>query len=465
MAKYRSPLRSLGIVFIAIVSIACLALDAWYAYLHFFGKEQVVSNTVTVSNMKVARADSETGEITEDEKCFIEVNIYDNCFELKFNELYDESQSAFYSYGIQLMIKDNVDKKLSDDDVFDGTYSSTIYSENRIKNQKEYDNKETFVFRLQLFYSYFNEVMSDKNYNYLDLYEYQSFDNYETPLQSTRLQDKDEFFKIQVTTNGKNENFALSFLNYDLKTEYDSMFNQSNYLDITNLPKIGSQEKINHYEDNLFSAKYYFDRITYYRALDIYYLIESIANSTKGLAPGFKGETYLKMPDVFKIMKYNENSGKYERLGTEDAKVKLSASNIVYSRIKLTVHEGNMTKSSQSMFNKFREIQNYDSDKTQIDMTDYLTGRNIIIATLDDLDWIDTGDSGVYYFKLSDEFKNRWKQYKLSSYVKVFIDVDMLNQYGITISGSGLQPDDDFFIYEVVTSNGDVLYKGVDKYV
>lgn len=462
MAKKNSPLKSLGTFFIALVAIICLAADGWFAYIHFFGKEQVASTTMTVSDMTVKRADAVSGEVTEDTKTFLEVNIFDNCFELKFNELYDENQTAFYSYGIQLIIKDGLTKKLTDSDAFDGTFSKSIYSEKVIEDRLEYNEKESMVFRLKLFYSYFNEVFTQKSYNYLDLYEYQSFDDYETPLQSTRLQDGDEFFKIQINEDGENKNFALSFIDYEESQTYDSMFNLKKSLKTDGLTKIGTSQKLNHSEDKFFSASYYFDKITYYRALDIYYLIESIADSTKGLAPGFVGETYLKMPDVFKLFRFNENTQKYERLGTEDAKVKLSASNVVYSKIKLTVHEGNLTKSSQSMFKKYRTIQNYDSDETQIDMTDYLSGKNLIIATLDDLDW-KTTSSGEYYFSLSQEFRKRWSDYKNSSYVKVLIDKSFLETCNISLSSSIFEFDDEFFVYQITTNTGEILYKGVEN--
>lgn len=453
MAKTNYKSKSFGKIFLAIIAIVCLALDAWFAYIHFFGEEKIVSTTATFSNMEVQRTEEATGEIVKEQKTFLEVNYYDNCIEIKFNQLYDEEQTAFYSYGIQLMIKDGIEKTLTNEDVFDGNYGKEIYSK-LIEDDKEMYSSWLYFQKCKIFYDVYNKVLTGKNYTNLDLYEYQSFDDYETPLQSTFLQDGDEFFKLQVKDGENKKVYALKFKNYDT----DAFKN----LITTDLIKIGNQTDYKYTSNGFVKLNSYYDDITYYRATDIYYFIETIANSVKGLAPGFVGETYLKMPDVFNLFEYSEENDEYKHIGKyNDFTGKLGAENIIYSRIKLTVHEGDMTKSSQSIFNKFREYQNYDSNPDEVDMTDYLTGRNLITATLDDLTWESTNESGKYKFSLSNEFKVRWNEYKNTSFIKVVIDTEFLENNGLTYSGFDL--DEDFFVYQIKTTQGDILYQGVDN--
>lgn len=456
--------KSFGKIFIAIIAFVCLALDGWFAYIHFFGKEKIVSTTATFSDMEVSRIDSETGEVVTEQKTFLEVNYYDNCVEIKFNQLYDENETAFYSYGIQLMIKDGLEKDLTNEEIFDGSYSKSLYSE-LIEDDKLKFEQFMYLQKCRVYYDTYNEVVTDKNYNYLDLYEYQSFDDYETPLQSTFLQDGDSSFMLQAKENEETKIYKLQFKNYNTKThvEFESLdFKTKTELVTTDLVNVGTELKFNHQENPLFRLHHYYDEITYYRALDIYYFIESISNSVKGLAPGFIGETYLKMPDIFNLYEYNDSSQQYEQIGgINDLTGKITSEEIIYSKIKLTVHEGNLTKSSQSMFNKYREFQNYDSNSEEIDMTDYLTGRTLITATLDDLNWnMVANESGYYTFSLSKDFKTRWNSHRTTSFIQVIIDMNFLTENGLTYDGFEL--DADFFVYQIKTTDGEILYQGVE---
>lgn len=455
--------KSFGKIFIAIIAFICLSLDCWYAYIHFFGKEKTVSTSITFSDMEVQKLDTISGEIETETKTFLEVNLFDNCVEIKFNQLYDENQSAFYSHGIQLMVKDGVEKDLSSEDIFDGTYNKSLYSE-LVKNDKLVYEGTHYLQRCKIFYDIYNKVVSDKHYNYIDLYEYQSFDDYETPLQSTFLQDGDSSFKLQTKDGGENKIFALKFKNYDSKITLDDSglaIDLEKRLDTTNLVNIGTELIFNHQENPTFELHHYYDEITYYRALDIYYFIESLANSVEGLAPGFIGETYLRMPDIFKVLKYDESSQQYIDVGSlEDWSGKVTAENISYTKIKLTVYEGDITKSSQSMFNRYRGYQNYNENPDEIDMTDYLTGKSIITATLEDLNWKLIGTDNLYTFSLSKEFKSRWIEYKNTIYIKVIIDSTYLEENYLKYYN--FEIDDDFFIYQILTSDGKSLYQGVN---
>lgn len=458
MSNYNKG-KSFGRIFLAIIAVFCLILDGWFAYIHFFGKEKVVSTTATFSDLEVEKIDQITGEVVTEQKTFLEVNKFDNCIEIKFNQLYDENQTAFYSYGIQLMVKDNVEKTLASENIFNGNYTKEIYSE-QLENDKLIYESLLYLQKCKVYHDVYNKVVTDKNYTYLDLYEYQSFDNYETPLQSTFLQDGNQMFKLQAKNGAENKIYALKFENYETEYEIENKTFKEKLI-TKNLINVGNEIIYSHDKYGVFSLSSYYDEVNYFRANDIYYFIESIANSINGLAPGFIGETYLRLPSCFDLYEYDESKQAYSNIGDlNDLTSKIDSENIIYSKIKLTVHEGNLTKSSQSFFNKYREIQNYDSNPDDADMTDYLTGKNLITATLLDLDWEATSQSGVYIFSLSDAFKLKWKDFKTSSFVKILIDVEFLNKNNLSYGGFDL--DEDYFIYQVKTTQNDILYQGVN---
>ena len=85
MAKYKNSIGSIILkTVISIVAVICLALDFWYIYIKNFGTSKTVSNSVVVSDMEVVKTDILTGETVTETKCFIEANMYDNVFEIKF---------------------------------------------------------------------------------------------------------------------------------------------------------------------------------------------------------------------------------------------------------------------------------------------------------------------------------------------------------------------------------------------
>lgn len=454
MAKNKSIGKTIGIVFISFITVICIALDLWYLYINKFGQAKTESNTVVVSDMEISRTDIITGETVTETKCFIEANVYDNVFELKFNQLLDESNTAFYSTGIQLIA--NSGKTIFDKDIFDGNYSKTLKTET-VSFEKEIFNDFKGLSRCRIYESTYNSILTNKDYYNLELFEHQSSDDYETPFSGTSLQIGDESFKVQVKENGENEIFRLTFKDYDEELNYFS-----NNLDVSKMTKVGESTTFVK-GTGTFNIKHYYDTYNYYRAYDIYYLVEHIATAVRGLAAGYIGESYIKMPDIFNVERYNSDTKLYDKLGTNgDKTVNLYSEICLYDKIKLTVHEGQMTKSTQSIFNKFGEYQNYDANPDEIDTTDYLTGRCLISATLDDLTWITTNESGVYKFALSEEFKHKFQSYKKSAFVKVVIDLERLEQNNIIYSGFEFDSMGDFTLYQIVTSDGSVLFQGVN---
>lgn len=464
---YKQPnKKSLGktllTVLLSILGVVAVALDIWCGYIHFFGKEKAVSNTVNISDMKVEYKDA-TGETVTETKTFLEVNAFDNAVEIKFNMLMDESETRFYSQGIQLIVKDGLEKTISSSDIFKGHYTSELASQRTELNLDDNWLVNHFGYRHDI-------VWNDKVYNYIDVFNYQSADDYQTPLSGGTLFEDDKMFKIQVKKGDETKIMGMRFRCYDEKRVSGvnailSMLdgNKGMMIDTANMVKVADSYSQRLEETWIFKNSVRHDYYYYYRAFDMDYLMEYITNSVAGLAHGFVGETYLELPDVFKLYEYNEEKGSYGAVNGEQKNeiVKLDTSTFLFSKIKLTVNDGNLVSSTQSMFNRIRNYQNYTTDENYIDKTDYLTGRSLITATLDNLDWIETETAGVYTFALSEDFKKKWSKFKYSAFIKVVIDSEYLEECGITYQNFDLTSADDFTIYNIKTTAGDTLYEGV----
>lgn len=456
MASFKNITSTITKLFLTLVVIVCIALDVGALYIHFFGKSKAISTTVEISDMTVSRDNPETGDTIIETKTFLEVNVFDNAIEIRFNDLLDETESYFFSQGVQLIVKNlstitGITKNSKE--LLNGTYGSVLKQSLVSETQTE---DEIFFNK---FKSEYNQVVTDKTYTNLNLYEYQSADNFETPLLSNLLQSSDTMFKLQAKDGESTKVLGVKFKQYDTKKNGLGV----ETLDVSNMTYVQQDYKLETKYSGLFNAieNEYITYTNVYRAFDIYYLIEFIANSISGLTDGFTGETYLKLPDIFDFYKFDGDA--YIEVGTEDNKfIGVNAQEISFYKMKITVNSGNLESSNQSLFNMYKNTQNYNANPDYIDMTDYLTGRSLLTATLDDLDWNSTESTGVYTFALSNSWRTKWKEFKSTSFVLVVIDTDYLNSCNITYDGFDLTSQDDFIIYQIITEDGEILYKGVN---
>ena len=442
-------------VTLAVLGVIAISLDMWCGYIHFFGKQKETSTTVNIDGMTVKYEDASTGETVTETKTFLEVNVFNNAVEIRFNDLVDETQTAFFSQGIQFIIKDGIEKTFASDDVFNGYYTKEIAS----KVEKEMtDYRYTFL----TFYDYieYSHIMTNKNYSYLDVYEYQSGDDFETSLNSNLLQSGDEFFKLQVKEGDSRKVIGVKFKDYAVSYPENNGLSGA-VLDVSDMTRIASESKT----ESKITALLYNKKIdktnNYYRAYDLSYFLEYIASAVQGLAPGYVGETIIKMPDIFNFYEMGATGEYTELVAPSDAFMKLNNTAVSYDKIKITVHDKELESSSQSMFNKLRNYQNYSTNDEFIDMSDYLTGRCLLVATLDDLNWIATDTPNVYNFELSQEFKTKWESYRTSSFVKIEIDMEYLQECGITYNSFDLSSLDNYVLYQIETTQNQILYQGV----
>lgn len=439
--------KVLGIVILSAIIFVCLGLDGWYIYLHYFGEEKTVNQTVIVSDMTVSKLDEETGVNIEDTRVFAEFNVFDNVIEIKFNYFMNENATDFYSQGIQLIMKDDKEYTVSDPDAYAGSYSKEIYKE--IYRTDRHQHVGFAGITVNTVTDYLHRVLGLKNYYNFDLYEYQSYDNFsETSLNAVELQNGNE--KFFITFGGDEEVYGLTFKDYDTKYNTEG----KEVLDTMDLSKVGYNFAKTYEEEgnwkNWFSPTLFYEDSTYYRAFDLYYFIESMAHSLSSLNPSSNSvETYVKMPDIFDFYSIDENHNMTKLNVTEDESVRLYSSFATYFKVKLKVNSGDMTKASQSLFNTFAGSMSFDSEPEEDDLTDYVNGKVCINATLDDLIWISTDEVGVYKFQFTDEFISYWKDYKNRCYIRLILDLDRHN-----IEYDGFINNEDFIIYEILKPDG-----------
>ena len=293
----------------------------------------------------------------------------------------------------------------------------------------------------------YNEILTNKEYKYFDMYEYSSFDNFEkTATISDYLTSGNGF--LPISFSGKT--FGVAFKNYD-------MIKGSYKADVSKLVSLGQDSEVipTEYYEYFIIKHIVYDYIYsyYYRALDLTYFIETIGNAFLSLPEGMQVETYYNVPDILNYYEYDEQSSQYTLLndGSSDL-VPLKEYFKTYMKVKVKVNPGKLESSSQSLLNAYAGNMNYGTsdDSTHID---YEAGRVLVNVDIDDLELVETAESGVYKFKLSNEFINKYSDYN-SIYLNVVIDYESLN---IDYGGFDLENNNNFTIYKLINGSGQNL--------
>lgn len=428
-----------------VISTICIALDCWFGYLHFFGKEKINSNSFTLSGSTIEKTDSLTGEKVEEKQLFCYVNIYKNAIEIKFVTLMDENQQSFYSYGVQLICKDG--KTMSDSDIFNYYLGS---SEKDILYKNEDEPMQT-IKDIDVGYShryYYNHTVNQvirTYFNNFDIYEYQSVGtDFDTPQTSEFLVDNNTLFKIKIG----NEVYGMKFKDFDKKYKDGAV---QELLKTDNLTAIGTQNTTNVINTGWLKQNYDIHnyKTTTYRPLDLTYFIEWLVNSTTGLKSGLETENYFKVPDMFKFYKYDEESGSYTSLITDESE-QVHLSNEVSNYFRISVknnRETELSSTKQSMFKIIANNSNFGND----DSTNYTIGRFVLKLTNKDLDY-SLNEENKAVFTIKDEVYDKYKN--KSIYLFITINLDDQN---LTYGGFNLKDDSKFTIYKIVDSAGNNL--------
>lgn len=439
-------MKKLLLTVILIISGICIAIDGWFGFLYFFGENKATNSTFYLSDMQVAGADK-----LEDSSLslpFCEVEIYDNALEFKFNYFTDETQSHFYTSGIQLILKDE-NKSVRDDDIFKGTYSKTLRKDCIRERSSWAGDKATvsdyLIVKGDLYLTEYNEILTGKVYEYFDMYEYSSFDNFEDKVTTSEyLTSGDGFMPIEF--NGIT--YGLTFKNYDIK-------DGTNIADVSSLTKTGEHNEMIPTEYWNFLVKHIvhdYINTYYYRAFDLSYFIETLGTAFLSLPEGMQEEIYYNVPNILNYYEYDEINNKYTLLNGSSSELKLLQEYFkTYMKVKVKINPGKLTSSSQSLLNAYAGNMNYGNDEST--HIDYDAGRVLVNVDINDLDLVETIESGIYKFKLSNEFVSKYSEYN-SIYLNVVIDYESLN---IDYGGFDLENNKNFTIYKLTNGSGQNL--------
>ena len=403
----KKKLKITGIVTLTIFLIFSIVCISWYTYIKMYGKEKVVSTTFEVGLQTTVDGNT---------KYFMEVNSYDNCFEVKFNYMLDENREQFYSQGLQ------------------------YYSENGDVSIKQYRTYELTKSRTNVF------GWETKYYDVKDIYShssnvsrinYMSGDDYEDALISTNPIDNQTYFKITLDKDGEDVVYLMHFKG--------------------SIP--GTQDE--KHKGNFWTT--YYD---YYTIYDVDWLAGLVFEGVSSLPYGTNSAFAFEFGDLFK---YYEPDEKSESGWTE---VTLDKAGLItndvksYYSIKVTKHEGNIQRANQSLFKCVNGSSDF--NLTEVESQDYFYGRTIINVDNaegeSELSFVKLTDTQVV-LKLSDSFNNAYLPYADKLELKVLINLDLLTAQGLEFVGftadSGLSNYTVISCQTVQTVDGELVYSEV----
>lgn len=412
--------------FVSLMVILCLAIDAWWFFILKVEPDVLVAKTYNVGAQTIVKADG-----TTETKDFMELNLYDDCFELKFNYVRDENQNAFYSKGIQLYASSGLDlgfkeKFYQHKEKHEGT---PVLTSETFASVKEYYNVEC------------NVLNKNPYYYFLDDYQYASGDDYETTLENNLNApiSKNTMFGVQIG----DELYGM-YLKYDsvfYKTEAD-IFSALTGDPLKQVVRTEIDDRYYMYQSSQYDlrtekfgvfslgTRYFTGVDNNYRECDIYYFAEILYDAIKNLPNGTSQDILFTFDDLFNYYKYNPETEKHSLCSEEDtAKVKNHTKS--YYTIHVTKHEGEIKKASQSLFKRVKGSANYDTSGT-IGESMYFIGRTIVELTEADFEQV-LIDNG-FKLVLKEEFRNY--HYENRNDIKLYIKIDervsqLGNFYGI----------------------------------
>lgn len=428
-------MKKFFIILMAILILAFAGIISWYAYILAYAPEKIVSQTYEVGAQKVTLADGST-----ETKSFMDVNVFKNAFEVKFNYMLDENQTAFYSQGLQFVAKN---KTMN----FDGEYQSVLAT---AKNGEW--SESGFGFGKNYFSEYYR-VLGNKSFYNINVYNYMSADDYETTALSSNPIDADTMFKIQIGDNLYG--MKLKNTSHVIKNSKDIYNTEGKNKVIDEIPsgfKIGSSKEYIDTDFYLLWANDFYNVYQDYKVCDIYYLCELLYNSvSKGMKAGTNYTTVFEFGDLFNYYLFDEEKQQYSQNNlTSSVASKISADVKSYYSIKVNIFDEDLDTSSESMFNCFKGNSNYN---VGTDYSDYFLGRQV--KSLTNLDFSLIVADGKYKFKLLDSFSSVYENFGDKLFLDVCINLDELNLTIDEFDGFVDGTLDNFGIYRIYTiSNG-----------
>lgn len=428
---------------LSVLCVVALGLDVFYYCLLKNAPEKHVSQTFNISGQVITKVDEETGEVTTERKPLIELNLYDNVFEVVFNNIADENQNSFFSKGVQYVANNG---KLNFDLNYTGSSEARQLGETTSKS----------VWLGKNYYSYYDSVYTKSSFKNLTAYQYSSSDGFDSTLNNDMASplNTDTFFKVQLTEGSDKKLYGMTLKN--TKTYYDNEGKVRDNID----------SKYYHHQDLHYSSEYlvvanhyYYNYINRYIPIDFNYLVVSLYNSISGVAKGTSQEFVIKFEDYFDFWELDSDKTTYKMITNQDKMSKVSAEVSSYFIMKVNVHDGEMKYSNQSLMNMFKGTANLlePVDDEEYFDSNYLYGKTVLKAEFNantrDFDLVSTGTANSYIFVLKKEFIEYYAGYEKDIVIEIEIDKAYLKSNGITLSSIDLD------------SFGNFQVKGVENYV
>lgn len=408
--------KKLLIILLSIIYTLCLGINIWYLLVLNIGEKKVVSDTYEVGVQTITKVDG-----TEESKYFIEVNYMADMFEIKFNYLLDENQTAFYSQGLQFLPDEN---------------GEMTFHYRRNPDTRVLHSTSGWWFTYKEVYNQYVDgaLWGSHQYNYM------SGNDYKDCLDSTNPISNDSFFKIQIG----DEIYGMKFKGHNVG------FNQTNYTNVT---------------DQISSPSYtmeLWDVRNYYSA-DFVYFAELLYNSCATLENGTNHAIAFEFGDLFEYYEYNDD-GVYSTKAVSIDKAS-SIERAIKSYYSILVHknENKVSKSSDSIFNCVAGNTGWNMSE-DIVSEDYFIGRTISNVTILDFDFVNIAGNS-YALKLNERYLNYVHDISDKIVLDVLIDLDYFKENNYEFKGftadSGLNNFNVLQCRTAETINGNIVYTGV----
>lgn len=413
--------RSLIVVIIVLVAIT-LTINIWYFALMLFGKQKIVSETYEVGLQKITDADGLT-----ETRYFAEVNLMDDIFEIKFNYMLDESQSAFYSQGLQFMAN---------------KYGEIEFPLHLTSKDQELEDSSGWWFWEKKTYKRYlvgnNSKIEEDNYNFRN---YMSSDDYKTCLDSTNRISTDSLFKIQLDDKLYGMKFKGTSIGFN-------DFNDLKYIDAY----------VKSWKFNTWGSHVYYSG-------DVINMAKLIYDGMQTLPNGTNQACIFEFADMFDYYEYNEEDSVYEKESIADEELVKIIKKEVKSYYSILVHksEGKIQKASESIFNCVAGNPGYNISG-DIESEDYFVGRTTIDTTIYNFDLVLVSGNS-YALKLNDKFISKYEDLSDVIVLDILIDLDYFNSLGYEFVGFTLDNNlDKFKVLQCRTAetiDGEIVYTGV----
>ena len=408
-----SKLKIAGISLISLFLIFSIAVISWFTYIKLEGAEVIVSDTYYVGLQTLPDG--------SDTQYFVEVNYLSNetnngvaLFEVKFNYLMDENQTAFFSQGLQYTNKDEVD--FTDD----------------VKKTKEYYDKnfwgwETIKWN---YISYQVHGLGTQRYNYM------SADDYATTLESTNPIDNDSFFKIKIG----DDIYGMKFKG-----------------------QVATMDKYKEFDAGNWTTQSYKTFTDY----NVDYFVAALFNSVQSLENGTTRACVFEFGDLFDYYEYDQDLKQYKQDKVELDKAVLISRDIK-SYYSILIHKDKVgaTKASDSLFNCVDGTSNF--NVSNANSQDYFYGRTTVHADIEEgaseFSIVELTDTKVA-LKLNDSFNKAYLPYAEKLELVVLINLDILTSQGLEFMGftadCGLDKYNVVSCKTVQTIDGELVYSEV----